>query len=655
MFQIYNCLVTEHDLRLVVIAGLVCLTASFAAINLYARAQVTSGHTRVLWLGGAAISTGSGIWATHFVAMLAYEPGIAVAYNVPLTAISLVTAIVITGIAFAIAAYGAHRFTAYLGGAVLGGGVASMHYLGMAALELPGQVMWSFDLVAASIILGMLFGMAGLAIVETRHDRRAIMLATGLLTLAIVSHHFTAMGAVQIIPDPARAFSGLSVSPFYLAIGVAGVAIGFLSICLVSAFSDRQAKEKLALLNDAMEHMSQGLVMFDAHGKLVLFSRRYAELYQLEGKIRLGDTVEDLLRLRADAGMLNEDPAVYAQRALDAAAKGQSMKHEFVLPDGRKIEGSNTPRPGGGWISTHQDVTDQEEFRRERAAIESESRRRKEMDTAIATFRSQAAELMISVKRSVDEMRATAQGLLVSSRESSAGTNGAVQAFDEASSKVTSVANAATELSACIAEIGRQLTHTSQIVGAATTETEATDTEITNLSASGEKIGAVVGLIRSIAEQTNLLALNATIEAARAGEAGRGFSVVAVEVKNLAVQTSKATEDVASYIAAMQKSTSSAVATIQNIAARIQTINESTKVVADSVAQQSHATGEITENIASAVQSTAAVASVLEVVSGAATEAQRSAEIVLEASQSVERAVAHLNGQVEDFLARVAA
>ena len=149
MFQIYNCLVTEHDLRLVVIAGLVCLTASLAAINLYTRAQVTSGHTRVLWLGGAAISTGSGIWATHFVAMLAYSPGIAVAYNVPLTAISLVTAIVITGIAFAIAAYGAHRFTAYLGGALLGGGVASMHYLGMAALELPGQVMWSFDLVAA--------------------------------------------------------------------------------------------------------------------------------------------------------------------------------------------------------------------------------------------------------------------------------------------------------------------------------------------------------------------------------------------------------------------------------------------------------------------------------------------------------------------------
>jgi methyl-accepting chemotaxis protein len=331
------------------------------------------------------------------------------------------------------------------------------------------------------------------------------------------------------------------------------------------------------------------------------------------------------------------------------------MKHEFVLPDGRKIEGSNTPRPGGGWISTHQDVTDLEELRRERVAIENESRRRKEMDASIATFRLQAAELMTSVKRSVDEMRSTAQGLLVSSRESSAGTNGAVQAFDETSSKVTSVANAATELSACIAEIGRQLTHTSQIVGAATTETEATDTEIANLSASGEKIGAVVGLIRSIAEQTNLLALNATIEAARAGEAGRGFSVVAVEVKNLAVQTSKATEDVASYIAAMQKSTASAVATIQNIAARIQTINESTKVVADSVAQQSHATGEITENIASAVQSTAAVASVLEVVSGAATEAQRSAEIVLEASQSVERAVAHLNGQVEDFLARVAA
>ena len=94
-----------------------------------------------------------------------------------------------------------------------------------------------------------------------------------------------------------------------------------------------------------------------------------------------------------------------------------------------------------------------------------------------------------------------AQNLLLTSQQSSAGSLGAVRAFDDASTKVTGVANAATELSACIAEISRQLSHTMQIVGAATSETAATDSEIANLSASGEKIGEVVGLIRSIAAE----------------------------------------------------------------------------------------------------------------------------------------------------------
>jgi methyl-accepting chemotaxis protein len=151
-----------------------------------------------------------------------------------------------------------------------------------------------------------------------------------------------------------------------------------------------------------------------------------------------------------------------------------------------------------------------------------------------------------------------------------------------------------------------------------------------------------------------LLALNATIEAARAGEAGKGFAVVASEVKSLAVQTAKATEDIASHILAVQESTSGAVEAIRQIAARMQEINGNTSAVAVSVEQQNLATGEISRSVTSAAEGTNHVVSVLGEVAGAATQTRSSAEIVRDASEAVERAVADLRLEVGDFLGKVA-
>jgi methyl-accepting chemotaxis protein len=230
-----------------------------------------------------------------------------------------------------------------------------------------------------------------------------------------------------------------------------------------------------------------------------------------------------------------------------------------------------------------------------------------------------------------------------------------VHAFNEASANVETAAVAANELSHSIAEISRQLTHTSGVVGLATGEARATDNEIAGLATGAQKIGDVIKLIRTIAGQTNLLALNATIEAARAGEAGKGFAVVASEVKSLAVQTAKATEEIASHIMAVQNSTASAVEAIRQIATRMQEINEYTAAVAASVEQQNAATGEISHNVASAAQGTSQVVAVLGEVAGAATETRFSAEVVRDASESAEAAVANLRLEVEDFLAKVAA
>jgi diguanylate cyclase len=179
---VYNCLVYQHDLRLVALAVLICAVASFTALSVVRHVQRTNGPMRYLWLGVAATATGFGIWATHFIAMLAYEPRVPVAYDIGLTTLSLVLAIAITSIGLAVALRPQPRSLPLLGGAIVGAGVASMHYTGMWALELPGRVAWSPDLVAVSVALGIVFGSAALAVAVRREDPRGTLIA-GLLLM----------------------------------------------------------------------------------------------------------------------------------------------------------------------------------------------------------------------------------------------------------------------------------------------------------------------------------------------------------------------------------------------------------------------------------------------------------------------------------------
>jgi diguanylate cyclase (GGDEF)-like protein len=246
MFRVFSCLTVEHDLRLVGLAGIVCFLASLAAINLLHRAAATRGRARAVWLGTAGAASGCGIWATHFIAVLAYDPGIGVNYNVGLTVLSLILAAGLTGAGLSVAVYIRSHWATCVGGALVGGGVACMHYLGMWALEMPGQIVWSGDLIVASVFLGMLFGAASLWIAIRRTSASGTFAAGVLLTLAIVSHHFTAMGAVEIVPDPARAINALSFSPTLMAIGIANAALAILGMSLAGAFADKRAAERIA-------------------------------------------------------------------------------------------------------------------------------------------------------------------------------------------------------------------------------------------------------------------------------------------------------------------------------------------------------------------------------------------------------------------------
>jgi PAS domain S-box-containing protein len=422
----------------------------------------------------------------------------------------------------------------------------------------------------------------------------------------------------------------------------------------ILAAGNRRLRRQSRQLIAALDHMSQGLCMYDGSERLLLYNKRYIEMYGFSPEVvKPGCMLRDVLAHRVTQGTLAGDADDYRGKLLAALKEGRTTNNVLASGNGRMVSVINRPMLGGGWVGTHEDITEREQIAKERDEMAARETRRAVLETAIASFRVRMDKLLKTVDGSADAMKATATTLSTSSGETSQHAGGAVHASSAASSSVRTAAVAADELTTSIAEIARQLELTNNVVQAAVTEAKATDGEIEALAAAARKIGDVVKLIRDIAGQTNLLALNATIEAARAGEAGRGFAVVASEVKTLAVQTAKATEEIAAQILAVQSSTTGAVEAIRRIADRMREINSYTSAVAASIEQQSAATGQISCNVSTAAEGTSLVVSVLGKVSDAATHTRASANAVLDGSRAVETAVAELRTEVEQFLCKV--
>jgi diguanylate cyclase (GGDEF)-like protein len=362
MFQVLTCLTVEHDQRLVALAVVVCFLASGVAISLFHRAQATRGRARFVWLALDAAAGGCGIWATHFIAMLAYEPDIGAGYNFGLTIVSLIIAAVVTGVGLSVALHDHSQRSATIGGAVVGIGIAAMHYTGMLALELPGHITWSLDFVLASLAFGGLFGALALLVASQRDNLWHSLAASILLAIAILSLHFTSMAGVVFLPDPTRVIDTISLSPASLSLVVAGAATLILALCLVTALTDRRSKDKLrqqrVLLDAAIENMSQGLCMFDSDGCAILFNKRYIQMVGSSAVSLKGQSLLDRFKQLKASGEFPGDPEEFFAMIMADIRAGKPSTKITKSPAGRVLRVMEQPMQGGGWVATFEDITD---------------------------------------------------------------------------------------------------------------------------------------------------------------------------------------------------------------------------------------------------------------------------------------------------------
>ncbi len=281
--------------------------------------------------------------------------------------------------------------------------------------------------------------------------------------------------------------------------------------------------------------------------------------------------------------------------------------------------------------------------------------RRQVLHAVADDFEREIAGIARDVIASVQSLRIASQQMKSGALEVSERSNAASESSRHTSTNVVAVTQGTAELASSFAEVDRQVTETTRVVGETTRQARAVLATVGELSRKAGQVGDITDAISTIAKHTNLLALNASIEAARLGRSGGGFTIVAQEIKSLANQTWRATEEIQSQIGAIRESSSDAIGAIDAMNATIGSLNQISSNVATVVEQQNAAAAGIAQIIRRAADETVFAAGHIDIVSRIAAETDEAASHVAESADKLSRQSAHLDAEVAQFLGRIRA
>ncbi len=366
---LYTCIAVQHDQRLVAIAALICLFACYTAVDLFSHAREAAGGRRLKWLAAAAMVFGAGVWTTHFVAELAYRPGMPLAYEINLTAVSLAVAICVAFGGMAVAL----RFDQPVaGGAVVGVAVCMMHYVGMAALRAPAILHWNPYYVLVSIVVGTVLSAAAFQVACDGTSFRGRLAATLLLVAGICGLHFIAMAAVWLEPDGTLAVPAQVAEPQLLAVAVSAVTGLIIAFALSGSIAEdrfvRRSEIEAARLRASEEHLARaqriarvGSIRVDLINGRVQWSD---ELYRIFG---LPHETQPTFETFRDLVHPDDLPPLEAViREIKRGASHRATEFRLIRPDGSQrvvrdeteVVVDDTGRPAVQ-ITTIRDITDE--------------------------------------------------------------------------------------------------------------------------------------------------------------------------------------------------------------------------------------------------------------------------------------------------------